>query len=283
MLRLGLIAAGLLWSYVLFGQSAAPATTTPSGTAQSTQPVQSGAARPRFDAFEVAMVKVVEGDAKAGRTFHMDGTHRWVATNFTLKNLIALAYDLNPRTISGGPAWVRSQHFVIEAVTPGDVQPTRLEQMQMLRALLVERFGLKFHRQEKEFAIYALRVAKGGPKLKAAAKPDDPPKIVGVVYPDRIEVPARSVTMDDFVAMLQRATLDKPTVNRTGLTGKYDFDLRFAQDESQYGGEVPRAAEDSQSPPLFTAMQEQLGLKLEATRGVVSAMVVDGAERPSED
>ena len=65
-------------------------------------------------------------------------------------------------------------------------------------------------------------VAKGGPKLKEAAKPDDPPQIIGVVYPDRVEVPARSVTMDDFVAMLQRATLDKPTVNKTGLTGKYD-------------------------------------------------------------
>ena len=74
-------------------------------------------------------------------------------------------------------------------------------------------------------AIYALSVAKSGAKLKAAANPDEPPKIIGVVYPDRIEVPASSVTMGDFVAMLQRATLDKPTVNRTGLTGKVR--LRF--------------------------------------------------------
>jgi uncharacterized protein (TIGR03435 family) len=237
----------------------------------------------KFDAFEVATVKPVDPGARAGRMFRMDGTHRWVATNFTLQALIALAYDLNPRTISGGPEWIDSQHFDIEAITPGDVQPVRLEQMQMLRALLVERFGLKFHRQQKEFAIYALSVAKGGPKLKAAANPDDQPKIVGIVYPDRIEVPARSVTMDDFVAMLQRATLDKPTVNRTGLTGKYDFDLKFAQDESQYGGDVPKASDDSQSPPLFTAVQEQLGLKLEATRGMVSAMVVDGAAKPQAD
>jgi uncharacterized protein (TIGR03435 family) len=228
-------------------------------------------------------VKPVDAGAKAGRFFKMDGTHRWVATNYTLESLIALAYDLNPRTISGGPGWLDEQHFDIEAVTPGDVAPVRLEQMQMLRALLVERFGLKFHRQEKEFAIYALSVAKGGPKLKAAANPDDQAKIIGVVYPDHIEVPARSVTMDDFVAMLQRATLDKPTVNRTGLTGKYDFDLKFAQDETQYGGQVARAPEDSQSPPLFTAVQEQLGLKLEATRGMVSAMVVDEAKKPQVD
>jgi uncharacterized protein (TIGR03435 family) len=240
-------------------------------------------ARPKFDAFEEATVKPVETDAKAARMFRMDGTHRWLATNFTLQALIALGYDMNPRTISGGPDWINSQHFNLEAVTPGDVAPTRLEQMRMLRALLVERFGLKFHRQDKEMAIYALSVAKSGPKLKAAAGPDDQPKIVGIVYPDRIEVPARSVTMDDFVAMLQRATLDKPTVNRTGLTGKYDFDLKFAQDETQYGGEVAKAPDDAQSPPLFTAVQEQLGLKLEATRGTVSTMVVDEAVKPHVD
>jgi uncharacterized protein (TIGR03435 family) len=240
-------------------------------------------ARPKFDAFEVATVKPVDADAKAGRMFRMDGTHRWVATNFTLQALIALGYDMNPRTISGGPEWMDAQRFTIEAVTPGDVAPTRMEQMQMLRALLVERFALKFHRQDKDMPIYALSLAKGGSKLKAAATPDDPPKIVGIVYPDRIEVPARSVTMDDFVAMLQRATLDKPTVNKTGLTGKYDFDLKFAQDESQYGGQVGAAQENTQSPPLFTAVQEQLGLKLEATRGTVSTMVVDGAVKPGVD
>lgn len=242
---------------------------------------QEPAARPKFDAFEVATVKPVDADVKAGRMFRMDGTHRWVATNFTLQALIALGYDMNPRTISGGPGWMDEQKFTIEAVAPGDVAPNRVEQMQMLRALLVERFGLRFHRQDKEMPIYALTVAKGGPKLKAAAKPDDQPKIVGIVYPDRIEVPARSVTMDDFVAMLQRATLDKPTVNRTGLKGKYDFDLKFAQDDSQYGGQVGAAPQDSQSPPLFAAVQEQLGLKLVATRGMVSAMVVDEAEKPS--
>jgi uncharacterized protein (TIGR03435 family) len=244
---------------------------------------QATAERPKFDVFEVATVKPVGPDQPPGRMFKMDGPHRWKATNFTLLSLIALAYDMNPRTISGGPGWMDSEHFNIEAIAPGDVQPTRMEQMRMLRALLVERFGLKFHRQEKEFSIYTLNVAKGGPKLKAAAKPDDPPQLYGVVFPGKIEVPARSVTMDDFVAMLQRATLDKPTVNRTGLTGRYDFDLVWAQDESQYGGDLPKAPDDAPNPPLFTAVQEQLGLKLEATRGMVAAMVVEGAVKPQMD
>jgi uncharacterized protein (TIGR03435 family) len=251
---------------------------------QSTAGPQTGATpRPKFDAFEVATVKPVDVDAKAGRYFKMDGPHRWTATNYTLEALIAMGYDLNPRTISGGPEWMRTQSFVITGVTPGDVQPIRLEQMRMLRALLVERFALKSHRADKKMDIYELTVGKSGQKLRPAAKPDDPPKIIGVVYPDRIEVPARSVTMDDFVAMLQRATLDRPTVNKTGLTGKYDFDLKFAQDETQYGGDVPKATDDSQIPPLFTAVQEQLGLKLTATHGAVSTMVVDSAERPSAD
>ena len=153
----------------------------------------------------------------------------------------------------------------------------------MLRALLEERFALKFHRQNKELSIYELTVAKGGPKLTPAAKPEDPPQIIGVVYPDRVEVPARSVTMDDFVAMLQRATLDRPAVNRTGLMGKYDFDLKFTPDETVYGGELPKAPDDARNPHLFEAVQEQLGLKLTAVKGMVSAMVVDSAEKPAVD
>ena len=239
--------------------------------------------RPKFEAFEVATVKPVDADLQAGRMFKMDGPHRWTATNFTLKNLIALAYDLNPRTISGGPDWMDQQKYVIEAVTPGEVKPTRAEEMQMLRALVVERFKLKYHREDREFSIYELTVAKGGPKLRPAAKPDAEPDLLGHVYPGKIQIPARNVTIDEFVSMLQRATLDRPTVNKTGLTGRFDFDLEWAQDETQYGGEVPKAPEDSQSPPLFTAIQEQLGMKLTPTKGLVSAMVVDSAEKAGAD
>src|SRR5438477_3190759 len=142
--------------------------------------------RPKFEAFEVATVKPVDAALQAGRMFKMDGPHRWTATNFTLKNLIALGYDLNPRTISSGPNWMDQQKFVIEAVTPGEVKPTRAEQMQMLRALLVDRFKLKFHREDREYSIYELTLAKGGPKLKPTATPDAEPQLFGVVYPDRI-------------------------------------------------------------------------------------------------
>ena len=248
--------------------------------AQSTAP-QVRAPQPVFD---VATIKLVPQEEKSGRFIKMDGPHRFVAKDYTLKLLIAAAYDMNPRTISGGPGWIESDHFDIVAITPGEVRPNRPAQMAMLRDLLTERFKLAFHRQEKEFSIYELTVAKGKPKLKeSTAAPDEPAALISTVYPQKIVLPARNASMDDFVSLLQRAVLDRPVVNKTGLTGKFDFDLEWAPDETQFGGDVPVASADAPSAPLFTAVQEQLGLKLEATRGPVQAIVVDGAEKPVEN
>ncbi len=241
-------------------------------------------------AFEVATIKPVDPDASKGRYIVMQGTDRFVAKNYTVKLLIAAAYDLNAREISGGPGWVDSDHYDILAATPGETRPSHDQQMAMLRTLLAERFKLRFHREAKEFSIYALAVAKGGPKyaqgdgpgLKPSAEaPTDPPALISTVYPDRLQLPARNATMADFVAMLQRAMLDRPVVDETGLTGRFDFDLEWAPDETQFGGELPVAPADAQAPPLFTALEQQLGLRLEATRGAVQALVVDGVERPT--
>jgi uncharacterized protein (TIGR03435 family) len=253
--------------------------------AASAQTTSAGAGgqRPRFEAFEVATVKPSKADER-GRLLVMQGTHRFVAQNFTLKLLIAAAYDLNSKTISGGPGWMETDHFDIVGITPGDVRPDRQEQMTMLRGLLTQRFKLTFHREQKEFSIYELGVARGGPKLKpSTAAPDDPPALVSTVYPQKVVLPARNATMADFVAMMQRAMMDRPVVDKTGLTGRYDFDLEWAPDETQFGGVLPTAPVDAQAPPLFTAMRDQLGLEFKPTRGPVSTLVVDGAERPTED
>ncbi len=242
------------------------------------------ASPPKFKEFEVATIKPVESDAKSGRYITMQGTHRFVEKDYTLKLLIAAAYDLNPRTISGGPAWVDSEHYDIVAVTPGEVRPSREEQMTMLRSLLADRFKLTFHREQKEFSLYELQVAKGGSKLKAStAPPDQSAALISTVYPQRILLPARNASMGEFVSLLQRAVLDRPVVDKTGLNGKYDFDLEWAPDETQFGGDVSVAPSDANQPPFFKAVQEQLGLRLEATRGPVAALVVDTAERPTAD
>jgi uncharacterized protein (TIGR03435 family) len=238
--------------------------------------------RPKFNTFEVATIKPVDPDARAGRYIIMKGTHRFVEKAYTLKLLIAAAYDLNPKTISGGPDWVESDHFDIEAITPGEVLPTHDEQMSMLRNLLADRFRLTFHREQKVFSIYELTVTKSGPKLKSStAAPDDPPSLISTVYPQRVLLPAKNATMSDLTSLMQRAMLDRPVVNKTGLTGRYDFNLEWAPDETQFGGSLPAAPPDAQAAPLFVAIQQQLGLKLEATRGPVDALVVDKAEKPS--
>ncbi|HUZ94492.1 MAG TPA: TIGR03435 family protein, partial [Edaphobacter sp.] len=117
-------------------------------------PSQTPSPRPKFDAFEVATIKPVEPADKTPQYITMQGQHRFVEKYYTLKLLIAAAYNLNPKTISGGPSWIDSNRFDILALTPGDVRPTRDEQMSMLRNLLTDRFKLAFHREQKEFSIF---------------------------------------------------------------------------------------------------------------------------------
>ena len=233
-------------------------------------------------AFEVATIKPVEPGAEKGRYIIMQGTNRFVEKDYTLMRLIGAAYDLSPKVISGGPAWMDSDHYDIVAITPGAKLPTHDEQMAMLRNLLADRFKLTFHREQQEFSIYVLEVAKGGPKLtKSTAPESNPAQLISTVYPQRIHLPARNATMGEFASLLQRALLDRPVVNKTALAGRYDFDLDWAPDETQFGGEVPVARSDAPSPPFFTAIEQQIGLKVTATRGPVEAFVVDTAERPS--
>jgi Protein of unknown function (DUF3738). len=243
-----------------------------------------GESAPARLTFEVATVKPVEPDAKAGRYILMEGNNRFVAKNYNLKLLIAAAYDVSAKVISGGPGWVESERFDIVALTPGQTKPRRQDQMAMLRSLLEDRFKLTFHREERAFAIYELVVAKGGPKLKhSEAVANEAGTLIGTVYPDHIHLPARNASMAEFVSMLQRALLDRPVVDKTGINGKFDFDLDWAPDETQFGGEVPVAPTDASSPPFFVAIEQQLGLHIDAKRGPVSALIVDSAQRPSAD
>src|SRR6478672_13610812 len=116
---------------------------------------QSPTTRPAFDAFEVATIKPTAPDQQA-RYIRMQSVHRFYATGFTLQALIAAAYRLTPRAISGGAAWTDTDRYDILASTPGDIQPNQDEQMAMLRKLLTDRFQLAFHRESKELPVYAL-------------------------------------------------------------------------------------------------------------------------------
>jgi uncharacterized protein (TIGR03435 family) len=216
----------------------------------------------------------------------MLSANEFAARNHALKTLIAAAYNLNPQAILGGPAWVDSDHYDITARTPGGARPDLNEQMSMLRKLLTDRFQLAFHRDQKEMRVYVLTLAKGGAKLKEStlspdALPQGPPPLIFVVLPQLIRLPARYATMDEFASVLQRTTLDLPVLDRTGLSGRYDFDLEFTPDESLFGGALGKGTDDATRPGLFAAIQQQLGLRLEATKGEVQALVIDHVERPS--
>ncbi|HTS64881.1 MAG TPA: TIGR03435 family protein [Candidatus Acidoferrales bacterium] len=246
--------------------------------------------RPAFDSFEVATIKPTALDWTGGRFIRMQTAHQLIARNHTLKTLIAAAYNLNFKSISGGPAWVDSDHFDILAKAPGEARPALDEQMAMLRKLLADRFGLAFHREPKEMPIYALTVARGGCKLTEStvspdASPEGPPALVFVVSPQLVRLPGRSATVAEIASVMQRAALDRPVVDRTGLSARYDFDLEFMPDETLFGGMLgkPPAAGESTKPGLFAAIQEQLGLRLEATRGQVDLFVIDKAKQPSEN
>ena len=244
--------------------------------------------RPGFAAFEVAAIKPTPPDWRGGRFIRMASAHQFVARNHALRTLVAAAYNVNPRAISGGPAWVDSAHYDIIAKSPGEVRPNATEQMAMLRNLLADRFKLTLGHAQKDLPYYAIVKAKNGPKLKESPSEDAPPEgfppLTFVVTPELVRLPGHHASVADLASVLQRAALDRPVVDKTGLAGQFDFALEFAPDETVFGGAFRTAnSDDLAKPGLFAAIQEQLGLKLEGARGPVDVLVIDHVERPSEN
>ncbi len=160
----------------------------------------------------------------------------------------------------------------------------------MLRKLLSERFKLTFHREPKELSIYTLSIWKNGHKLRDSSVPSNPSPagpapLIFIVSPQIVELPARNASMAELASVLQRSALDRPVVDKTGLPGRYDFDLEWTPDETQFGGALgkPSNPDGSTVPGLFAALQQQLGLRLEAKRGTVDVLVIDGIGRPTEN
>jgi uncharacterized protein (TIGR03435 family) len=186
--------------------------------------------------------------------------------------LMVYAYWIHPDQVQKTSGWMDSGKFDIAAKPEGFVPEDQLRRM--LQAMLAERFKLMFHHDQKELPVYVLTVAKGGSKMKARMRGESwswsPPGVPGQ-QPARTERCDRSV---DFV--LQTRVLDRPTIDETGLNGKFDFDLSWSPEGVR--GDVRPA--DSDSPDLFTAIEKQLGLKLSARRGPVDVLVVDHAEKP---
>jgi len=237
----------------------------------------------RGQEFAVATVKPTPADWRGGRYMRMVSPVRFQAVNFSPRVLIATAYGLNPRSVEGGPAWMDSERYDIAATVEGPGRPGWEQQMGMVQRLLASRFGLVFRRKEREMAAYAMTVLPSGPKMRERAAGEvEEPDLVNRIFPDHVELPGRNATMGQLAAVLQRSVFDRPVVDRTGLMGRYDFDLAWMADESQFDGRVPVPTEATR-PSIFTAIGQQLGLRLEAVRAPVLVLAVDRIQRPGEN
>jgi uncharacterized protein (TIGR03435 family) len=234
--------------------------------------------------FEVATIKPSKPGAQ-GKGFGFQAGH-FMTRNTDLNDLIAFAYGRHPKQIIGAPEWFGTDLFDIEAKPDAEGRPSMKQMATMAQKLLEERFALKFHHEQRELNVYAISVASGGPKMtKTASGPNDPPAFFFRALGD---LTVRNQNMTDFAQWMQNGVMDRPVVDQTGLTDRYDFQLKWTPDESQFaafrgvGAIVPPPTDSATAPPqLYTAITEQLGLKMGPAKIPVDVIVIDHAEKPS--
>ncbi len=251
---------------------------------------------PAAPSFEVATIRPSDAGPQAGALLNFPAPNRLSATNFSLRMLIGSAFgpELGQGyQVAGGPDWLERDRFVVLGQAPAGA--TRPEMFGMLRTLLVDRFGLKYHVETREVDAYALVSGRSdgrlGPKMtkwdgNCNGKPAPPaqpnatgPRCAAFFRPPGMVM--RGVTMTVLANMLsaQFSNLGRPVVDKTGLGGEWDFDL-----ETSFAPAAANAGNpDTAAPSVFVALQEQLGLKLEPTRTSVKVFVVDSAQRPAEN
>ena len=221
-------------------------------------------------AFEVATVKV--GAPIKGDTYNIN-TGRIVngvvtLGNATLSDCLKFAYSLSTDDQLAGPDWIKSKEFRYDVTGKGIPGATDDQLLAMLQSLLAERFQMTLHREQREFQHYELVVGKNGPKMKESTV--GPAEARGTARLDGVTT--NRMQMNKLAMLLSRMARI-PVIDKTGLTGFYQFDLRYADEVSRVPPENPAG------PSIFTAVQEQLGLKLESRKGPVEVLVVDRAQQ----
>ena len=250
--------------------------------------------------FEVASVK--KNPTGGARVSIETPPGRFQATNTPLRFLIRWSYRIAEPRILDGPDWIAVDRFDVTATAPAEGW-TGERARQMVRALLADRYGLVAHTETREMQIYTLTVAKPGvfgellrPAAVDCSAPDTPARMGAngrVACGLLVSQAAGSASLrggGQLMAEFARSLgeyVDRPLVDRTGLTARYDLELQFTADRSALVGAPPpgglSATVDSDIAPLPTALLEQLGLRLEATRGPVEVLVIDRVSRPTEN
>jgi uncharacterized protein (TIGR03435 family) len=220
--------------------------------------------------FETASVKPVKDPHGKPLDFRIQPGGRLEVSNQDVLLLIRQAFSLQYYQVTGGPGWLKDERYDI--VAKADGEPTRPQMMEALQKLLADRFGLQWHWDEREGKTYALVVGKGDPKLGpgTGSRP-----FIGLMRNTPLDREGTNYTFDAkraTMAMLAdrlEGQMRAPVRDETGLTGEYDFKLNFATDES--------------GVPIPMALEDQLGLKLESRKGTVRTLVIDRAEKPTEN
>jgi uncharacterized protein (TIGR03435 family) len=249
---------------------------------------QSNAAKPLT--FDVISVRPNQsGEERESIGVNRDG---FSATNIQLHDLLKFAFRLQEdQELLGEPKWTTSDRWDIEGrVAAEDIDALAKmnfhERLGMFQEILTERFGLKVHHETRELQVYQLVAAKGGPKMTLSKPRVEDSNVVpgdpGVLNPSRGRETGRGTLME-FLAEDLSDVLGRRVVDKTGLTRRYDFDLKWTPDDSAAAAAGSAAAGVVQGPSLFTAVQEQLGLKLEAVKAPVNVVVIDHLERPAEN
>jgi uncharacterized protein (TIGR03435 family) len=260
--------------------------------------------RPRF---EVASIKPNTSPSVGTGRFRPPVGGRLTTENMVLAFLIQMAYDFKPYQVEGGPTWIKSARYDIVAKAEGNASENQMKLM--MQSLLEDRFKLKVHRETRQFPVYELTVAKGGLKHQKAeadtcvafdpSRPPPPPppgqapfipcgRVIFMIGGSFVRINGAKVSTAELAERLA-FLLGRNVIDRTGFTGTLEVHLQAAMDDSLAGvplftpGGGPTPAADSADPTIFTALTEQLGLKLESTKGPVDVLVIDHVERPTEN
>ena len=232
-------------------------------------------------AFDVVSIKSLDGIARSRMPGSRQSQGRFARAAATLRQLVQYAYDLQPLQVTGGPAWVSTSRFRVDARTERTTTPAQMRAM--VRQMLAERFALKAHTDVRERPIYRMVVARRDGKLGPSIYHIDDAECGGS-NPQPCDLAGwwGGLTSSGMglqqlaVALFNRSEntgVDRPVVDRTGLAGTFGFTLMFSPFNT-----VPHVSDD---PSIFTALQEQLGLKLEPARGPVELLVIDSVEPPT--
>jgi uncharacterized protein (TIGR03435 family) len=233
-------------------------------------------------AFEVASIRPTPPGGR-GTPIQIAPGGRFTAAGVSVRSLIKKAYDARDFQISGGPGWVDSERYDIVAKAEHESSVSQNQLKLMLQAMLADRFKLVLDRETKEISAYVLTIRKGGPKLKEVTL-DEENTGQGVRFGGLGRLRGTIASMSQLAEGLSDMALngehivDRPVLDRTGLTGVYDFSLLWTSQDGQLGA---LGTSDPSAPSLFTAVQEQLGLKLEAQKAPVEMFVIKRVEKPS--